>query len=180
MSSAKLKQRKRRRLRHVRETMEQRQLPVETPESPDRPRSEAERQALIEQRIQEAMADGAFDHLPGKGKPLNLNRNPYLDPGQELAFGLLQNNRLAPEWIERDKEIRRGIEAARKQLHLAWQKYQADPARKAGWRAAVARFEEQLNNLNRKIDDFNLIVPIVSCQRLRLRLADELGRVQET
>jgi hypothetical protein len=44
---------------------------------------------------------------------------------------------------------------------------------------AVARFEVQLNKLNRKISDFNLIVPIVSKQRARLRLADELRRLQE-
>ena len=130
----------------------------------------------VEQRIQEAMANGAFDDLPGKGAPLSLDSNPYLEPGQELAFGLLQNNGFAPEWIERDKEIRRDLEAARAALKAARQRCGGDGS---AWQAAVARFESQLNKLNRKIDDFNLITPVVSCQRARLQLAAELRRAQE-
>ena len=56
---------------------------------------------------------------------------------------------------------------------------QANPADEGAWQAAVARFEETLAQLNRKIDDFNLVVPISSCQRVRLRLADELRRVRD-
>lgn len=148
----------------------------ELPKNPDRPRNEVERQALVEQRIQEAMANGAFDHLPGKGKPLKLNRNPYLEPGLELAFGLLKNNGFAPEWIERDKEIRRDLGAARSRLRIAWQ-HRNGSAGEAGWQTALTRFEAQLPRINRKIVDFNLVVPIVSCQRPRLRLADELRRL---
>jgi DnaJ family protein C protein 28 len=133
----------------------------------------------VENRIQEAMQSGAFDDLRGKGKPLDLNSNPYLEPGQELAFGLLKNQGFAPEWIERDKEIRRELADARDELRTAWRHRQANPAHESVWQVAVARFEVQLNKLNRKISDFNLIVPIVSKQRARLRLADELRRLQE-
>jgi DnaJ family protein C protein 28 len=139
---------------------------------------ELARQALVEQKIQAAMAEGAFDNLPGQGKPLNLIKNPYLDTSLELAYGLLQNNNLAPEWIERDKEIRRALEEARRHLHRAWQIHQAE-ADASQWSAAVARFSERLEKLNRKIDDFNLIVPILSCQRRRLQVAAEIRQVQE-
>jgi DnaJ family protein C protein 28 len=149
------------------------------PRPTDRKAKEAARQSLIEQKIQQAMAEGKFDNLPGKGKPLNLNKNPYLDPSQELAFDLLQNNQLAPAWIEKDKEIRRELETARNQLRQAWQAHQADPTATEPWQRAVATFNEKLTKLNRKIDDFNLIAPMLSVQRGRLRLADELRRLQE-
>ncbi len=34
----------------------------------------------IDQIIQQAIQDGAFENLPGKGKPLNLDDNPHVDP----------------------------------------------------------------------------------------------------
>lgn len=75
---------------------------------------------------------------------------------------------------------RREIAAARDKLRLAWQHYQANPAGEATWQAAAAHFEEKLVKLNHKIDVFNLIVPVLTSQRFRLRLEDELRRVQET
>ena len=173
------KRQRRQRLEDLQSEFTQRESPPELSNKADRPPNEAERQALVEQRIQEAMANGAFDHLPGRGKPLNLNSNPYLEPGQELAFGLLKNNGFAPEWIERDKEIRRELEAARSQLRLAWQRRRDGSAGEVSWQAAVARFEAHLTKINRQIDDFNLIVPIVSKQRARLRLDRELHRLEK-
>jgi DnaJ family protein C protein 28 len=165
-----------RRWQNLRDDLEAQQLPAELFNKPKRPFTEAERQGLVEQRIQEAIEAGLFDDLPGKGKPLVFDDNPYLEPGQELAFGLLKNNGFAPEWIERDKEIRRELHTARERLRRAWQG-QTD---EAAWQAAVSRFEESLNKLNHKIIDFNLTVPIISCQRARLRLEDEVRWVQVT
>jgi DnaJ homolog subfamily C member 28 len=161
------------------ENLEPKLNEYQTPDTPWRtsrlPRKEEERQGLIERLIREAMAEGAFDDLPGKGKPLIFDTNPYLEPGQELAFGLLKRNGYAPEWIERDKAIRRELDAARAYLRRAWQAWIDE----AAWQAAVTRFAERLARLNRQIDDFNLTVPVVSCQRSRLRLVDEIQRAQQ-
>jgi DnaJ family protein C protein 28 len=172
-----------RRWQDLRQKLEEYQIPAEAEEkgsdSADPRSRDAGRQMLVERKIQEAMENGAFDNLPGRGKPLPLNTNPYLEPGQELAFGLLQNNGFAPDWIERDQAIRQELEMARRQLGRAWQQYRTDPAYEAAWQRAVDRFARQLEKLNRQIDDFNLIVPVLSCQRCRLRLARELRRIQE-
>ena len=171
-------ERRRQQLRQIDEKITEHQLPVEVKETAARlPGAEA-RQMLVEERIQKAMAEGAFDNLAGQGKPLDLKKNPYLDPSVELAFDLLQNNRLAPEWIERDKEIRHERDLARRQLFLARQTYEADPTQILAWQGAQDNFTKQLTKINRKIDDFNLIVPILACQRRRLRLDDELARLQ--
>jgi DnaJ family protein C protein 28 len=164
----------RQRLERLRTELEERQLPVEATQKSHLPQSDKERQALVERRIQEAMENGDFDHLPGQGKPLALASNPYLESGQELAYGLLKNNNLAPEWIERDKEIRQELKAIRDHLRLAWQNW----AGESTWQATAARFEDPIKRLNRKIEDFNLIVPIISCQRDQIRLTDEILRIQ--
>jgi DnaJ family protein C protein 28 len=168
---------RRQQLHRARWTLDQRQIPTEASADANPSPGERDWDDLVERRIQEAMAAGAFDRLPGQGKPLNLTRNPYLDPSLELAFGLLKNNGYTPEWISRDKQIREELEAARLSLRAARAGRQADPACEADWQAAVARFEHTLTELNAKIDDLNLIVPIPSCQRVRLRLADELRRL---
>ncbi|MFN8455388.1 MAG: DnaJ family domain-containing protein [Anaerolineae bacterium] len=177
MTDTKREQRQKQ-LRQLKWDLEEHQLPEEAQQKTTTAQREQERANLIEQRIQEAMANGEFDNLRGKGKPLAFATNPYLDPSQELAFSLLQNNGIAPEWIERDKEIRQEIETARQSLHKAWQEYQIQNRDELDWQRAIARFEESLQKINRKIADFNLIVPMVSCQRLKLRLEEELQRLQ--
>lgn len=178
MGSKQTKRQQEARLKRLKWDLEEHQLPAGESSEAARARREQERADLIEQRIQEAIENGEFDNLRGRGKPLFFHTNPYLDRSQELAFGLLQNNGMTPDWIERDKEIRRELTGVRDKLRLAWQHYQANPASKATWEAAVARFSEALVKLNHKIDHFNLIVPILTNQRFRLRLEDELRRIQ--
>jgi DnaJ family protein C protein 28 len=165
------------RLRRVQRKLEEHQALIEETDDAHRPCGKQAWHDLVEQRIQDAMADGAFDNLPGEGKPLNLNHNAYLDPSLELAYGLLKNNGFMPEWIARDKEIRLELEVARARLRASWARHQANSTDETAWQTALTLFEETLSQLNRKIDDLNLIVPVSSCQRVRLRLADELRRL---
>src|SRR5438093_3121450 len=55
---------------------------------------------IAERKIREAMAEGAFDNLNGKGRPLGLEENPYEDPSLRMGHRLLRNNGFAPAWIE--------------------------------------------------------------------------------
>ncbi len=137
--------------------------------------------SLVEQRIQEAMARGDFNNLPGKGKPLDLSRNPFLDPTLEPAWRLLQNAGFSPEWIEEDKEIRKELDAARERLRRAWalrMEWKGEGAQ-AEWERAVSRFREDVRRLNKRIDVHNLKVPSMYFQRLRIRVEEEIVRVQE-
>jgi DnaJ family protein C protein 28 len=180
MSTSELERAQRqKRLLRTQAKIDQCKLPAREGGKAPPPRDEQDWRDLVEQRIQEAMAAGAFDNLSGAGKPLNLKRNPYLDPSLELAYGLLKNNGYTPEWIARDKEIRVQLEAARGRLRAAWRRRQADLTGEAAWQAAVTRFETALTQLNRKIDDLNLIVPFAVGQRVHLRLENELRRLND-
>ena len=182
-------QKKQQRLQDIRQTREELHLtenpglddspekkPIKSGYAADPQQRDLVRQSFIEQKIQQAINEGAFDNLPGAGKPLNLEKNPYTDPSLGLAHDILKNNELAPEWIERDKSIRHGLDQARHQLATAWVAQQADPAEDI-WQAALARFAEQLEKLNRSIDDFNLLAPTLAVHRSRLQFDKELQQI---
>jgi hypothetical protein len=62
---------------------------------------------VTERLIREAQERGEFDDLPGHGRPIRVEVDPWA--GEEaLAFHLLRNARVAPPWIEADKEVREG------------------------------------------------------------------------
>jgi DnaJ family protein C protein 28 len=69
---------------------------------------------IVESRIEEAIAAGAFENLPGAGKPLKDDSNAFeLISGEAMAHRILKNAGCAPQWVEQGKEIRTGAQAAR-------------------------------------------------------------------
>ncbi|HSJ56391.1 MAG TPA: DUF1992 domain-containing protein [Anaerolineae bacterium] len=150
-------------------------------------------ESAIDKQIREAEERGAFDNLPGKGRPLDLRPNPHAGD-REMAFKLLKDAGYAPEWIEQDKEIRTRLERARRVLanRWAWHRERThDLAGQSGawaeaernhaevaWQSAVAAFEEEVAALNRDIANLNLKVPASQFQRLLIDARREVERVQ--
>jgi len=62
-------------------------------------------QKIAERRIQEAIKDGAFDHLPGSGKPLALESDSQVPEDLRMAYKLLRNAGYVPPEITLRKEI---------------------------------------------------------------------------
>lgn len=63
--------------------------------------------AIAERRILEAQERGDFDHLPGAGRPLQLEDMSHVPPELRMAYSILRNaNCLPPELAER-KEIQK-------------------------------------------------------------------------
>ncbi len=122
-------------------------------------------QRLAESRIESALRAGEFDGLPGSGQPLALLSESAIDPEMWAAFHLLQGAGLAPAWIELDRELRREMEAARRELR-----------RRGGGRAARQRFQERVAEVNRQIDRLNLLVPALSLQRAHFDAGREAER----
>ena len=70
---------------------------------------------LVEEKIREAMADGEFDNLTGRGKPLNLDAYFATPEDLRLSYSVLKNAGVIPEQAELLKEIeslRRDLERA--------------------------------------------------------------------
>jgi len=108
---------------------------------------------IAERKIQDAIDEGLFDNLPGRGKPLDLSTNPFEPPGMGAVNRLLKHNKVLPLWLLLEQEI----EASRA-LALAtlarWEASEpglrgtADYARlRAAAREAYARHLKQTNDL---------------------------------
>ncbi|MGC9194754.1 MAG: DnaJ family domain-containing protein [Syntrophobacteraceae bacterium] len=60
---------------------------------------------IAEKKIQEAIDNGEFDDLPGKGKRLELEEDSHLPVDIRLAHKILQNANCLPPELEIRKEI---------------------------------------------------------------------------
>jgi DnaJ homolog subfamily C member 28 len=124
---------------------------------------------LSEERIRAAMEEGKFDNLPGMGKPLNLDDNPYEAEDMRMANNLLRSNEFSPVWMEIGKEIERDVEIARSR-YLALAANAEEQAR--------IEFSVAIAALNRRILDYNLRVPATVFQRPILDLQKEIDSIQ--
>lgn len=60
---------------------------------------------IAEEKILEAQRAGAFDNLPGKGKPLKLQDLSWVPEDLRMAYHVLRNARVLPPEVELLKEI---------------------------------------------------------------------------
>jgi hypothetical protein len=62
-------------------------------------------QRIAEQRILEAQRAGAFDNLPGKGKPLELEDLSWVPEDLRIGYHVLKNAHVLPPEVELLKDI---------------------------------------------------------------------------
>ena len=130
---------------------------------------------LAEDLIREGMAKGEFSSLPGEGKPLKSSpSNPVIDFTAQKLNEVLINCGLTPDWILLDKEIRADIHQLKKKLFKGWVDLGAKPLT---YRDHCKWFDileknclPDLKSINIKINDYNLLVPAMSRQRLQVSL----------
>jgi hypothetical protein len=60
---------------------------------------------IAEERILEAQRRGAFDNLPGHGRPLQLDDDSHVPEDLRLAYKVLKNADCLPPELELKKEI---------------------------------------------------------------------------
>jgi DnaJ family protein C protein 28 len=140
----------------------------------------------VEAIIRKAMAEGAFDDLRGKGKPLDLNENPLVEPEWRMAFSLLQNEGFVLPWMEKRNGIENELAAAIQALARAWawrrEKMEAGsgaPFIQAEWEKAQARFRQKVADLNKRIKNYNLEVPALVFQRAKVDVDKEIEEIEK-
>jgi DnaJ family protein C protein 28 len=108
---------------------------------------------VAERKIQDAIQEGLFDNLPGRGQPLDLSVNPFEPPGMGAINRLLKHNKVLPPWLMLEQEI----EASRALALGALARWEASapglrdapeyPRRRAQAREAYARHLKETNDL---------------------------------
>jgi DnaJ homologue, subfamily C, member 28, conserved domain len=100
---------------------------------------------FVERKLEEAARKGAFDHLPGAGLPLDLTENPYVPADWRLAFKILADHKIVPEFVER----RKTIESIRAEMDaLASDRTRDLEWRRLAYRNRAARLAEEVAALN--------------------------------
>ncbi|KAF3692257.1 DnaJ -like protein subfamily C member 28 [Channa argus] len=134
---------------------------------------------LVEDLIQESMARGDFKNLSGAGKPLNkFEHNPYADPMTHNLNRILIDNGYQPPWVVTQRDIRETTAKIRTKL-LEGRARLSDPMTPKDhrqWEQLCASVEEELIKLNKMVDNYNLIVPMLNMQMVHLSLSREIDR----
>lgn len=147
---------------------------------------------VADRKIRDAQEEGAFDNLPGKGKPLNLDFDPRVPPELRAAYRIMKDAQVLPEWIQLDKEIRQRQEQwERRVVDYAGAREEAlakRPSRNSGGydldldrsrERFLYRAAEGLREINRMIDRLNLVVPAPSRQRIRVDVVAQVVALEE-
>ena len=148
---------------------------------------------VIEEIIRKAQEEGKFDNLPGKGRPLTWDENPFEDPAWQMANKILRDGGFRPGWLEDEVELREKVARARTALvrtrdwrasELAALGTREDPEARHKraliadeWSRALDRFRESLERINAAIAALNLKVPHVRFQRAKLGMEEELQKL---
>jgi hypothetical protein len=144
---------------------------------------------LVEEQIRKAMERGEFDNLEGKGKPIKFEENPYEDPELRLSFKILKDAGFAPYWIEMGKQIDAEIAGC----HMIFDRFvetleyrksrrgylQKTPELEERVQQVLEACADKLKEANKKIDNYNLIVPIVWIQRKKLDVPAEVAKLRQ-
>src|SRR4051812_25579198 len=60
--------------------------------------------SIVERKIEEALRAGAFDNLPGAGKPLDLDDDRLVPEDVRMAYRILKNAGFVPQDVEDRKD----------------------------------------------------------------------------
>lgn len=124
---------------------------------------------IAEEKIRQAVAEGKFDDLRGKGKPLQLVEHPFEHEEQRLVHIILKSNDVKYDWMEIGKEIE--VET-KKAISTLIAISQAEDSEHKLQTARLA-FLRMIAALNRRILDYNGRVPAPAFERKMLN-AEEI------
>jgi len=157
---------------------------------------------LVEDLISESMARGEFDNLKGSGKPLpeRVVYNPYQDFTTHKMNEILVEGGFAPEWITLQRDIKLAQQTLRQDMAkkcraivvrcrqrdvitrgsddvtvFDWQKEAEREWKK--FSDEVLFNDDEVKRLNKSIDKFNLMVPMLNGQMFHFNVVRESKRI---
>ncbi len=151
---------------------------------------------LAEKRIRKAIDRGELSNLSGQGRPLQLNDDTHTPSHLRLAYKILRDNGLAPEWMmmgcDLDEQrvrlltnVRRGVRAYQGAIGDAGRIADTERAVQrrhqinTAWKTAYNAFREAAAGFNRQITSYNLKVPKGISHKPHLDIEREISRLLE-
>ena len=152
---------------------------------------------IAERKIEEAIEEGAFDNLPGKGKPLVLDDDPSTPLHLKLANKVLRNANVLPDWVQLNVEIREGVQECSRlwertageyskrlaKLHAAADRAGDLPRAEAAFVQWYTRSHQAyvgaMKRVNTDILKSNMMQPMAPGVLIPYRIAEETARFEE-
>lgn len=145
---------------------------------------------LVGAIMRKAVERGEFDDLEGAGKPLNLGENLLAPDEMHMVHKILKDSGYAPHWMELGKEVdtlwakfNRDVDGFKKYTQMVFSEKRSS--------GAVRRYEQkknkfyiqcraQLEEISRKILDYNLNCPVPTLHRANFSVDDEMSRLTKS
>ncbi len=108
--------------------------------------------------IRKAMEAGEFNNLPGEGQPLDLNTDAYTPADMQLAYKIMKQNGIAPDWIVQSKALDAKLDSWETRLNVAHKSY-SQTNNVVAWLTAKEKLGEDADKLNKEVVAFNLKLP---------------------
>lgn len=139
----------------------------------------------LDKEFDRANREGQFDDLPGKGKPIDWEdwNNPFVKPEDQIVNIILKNAGYAPEWVAQRREIVELTDGARSNLARSWAWVKrhggvSDARAAREWDRALGVFRREVNEINGRVRDHNLMLPPGLMALSMLEVEAEIGRIQ--
>ncbi|MEP7215330.1 MAG: DUF1992 domain-containing protein [Anaerolineaceae bacterium] len=140
---------------------------------------------VIESAIQEAIAEGMFDNLPGAGKPLPFNDQELMAGENWLGYKVLLNGGMVPGWLDLGHQIESDLQKLR-QLESQHQSLIDLAVSTGDWERnrialghALKRYEDHARSVRRKQDNYNLSAPGMRTERPAIWVEHHLERLRK-
>lgn len=97
-----------------------------------------------------------------------------------FTMQILIDNGFMPEWITLQKEIRGDTQFLRDSLEMErkhFRKYPLSTEDETEWLTILNKYEKLSDTLNKKINKYNLLVPMINQQMIPFNLTKEANRI---
>lgn len=130
-----------------------------------------------EEQIQRAMNHGEFNNLSGQGRPIDYDKNPHVfgDSTDKRLNQLMANQGFLPKWVLLNKEVNSRWNIAIDKLNSIYNV--ESNLHSSIWAEACKDFEVEVKELNRLLDQYNLLVPSHQMQRFHLNSKTAVDQV---
>ncbi len=143
-------------------------------------------QSEFDREMTKLMNEGAFDNLPGAGKPLNLTDESHVPEELRMAHRILSQNDMAPEWILLAKDIEQSADHLRQSIKNHLRQYRDGLARASTpqlrqnieqvWMNAKRQLADRIQAHNNLVLNFNLKVPAGIPHKVMFDLEREIAQ----
>ena len=137
---------------------------------------------IADRIIAEAVEQGKFDNLDGKGRPLSLDEDPLTPPHLRLGNRILRNANVLPDWVQMDVDIRASRAECERILAAFAKNYDlmragSESRRFAEWYARNRRvYLTALKSHNQAILKYNLAAPNSPTVHIPFNVREETDR----